>query len=478
MPSAADETSARGARGAAAVGVLARLLLLLLCGSCSREAPTPPLRGLVCPGCSVLLITVDALRADVLPCYGGTDPIAPRICGLAKEGLLFEHAYTAVPMTWFALDALMTGTVTPRPRERALAEDLRDRGYATGSFSDHPLMLGKPVRWGGVHLGEILGRGFKAQAQSGAAGGLDRAPEGDGENTERVDRAAAWLGENRSGPFFLWTHFYEPHAPYDPPDGKLRLVAGGDKACPASGGAVASDGSGRQEATGCAFALYKGEVAEADQRIGELLDLVGRTGLMKKTLIVVTADHGESFEDHGNDGHGLQLYEEAIRVPLIVRTPATALAGPRRVAETVSAAEIANWIRSSIAGEEPTLRTGAVSMTRMKTSSFFSLVEGRAKVIINGNDLQGASFEFYDLEKDPRERRSAPDDPRAEPLRRKLLAWIRENDPRNAESTPESLAIDRMRQRRMEALGYIQPERPAPERWQRDAGLSSSGPRR
>jgi arylsulfatase A-like enzyme len=245
---------------------------------------------------NVLLVTVDSLRADHLGCYGDSRASTPSMDRLATEGVLFERAETSVPITLPAHASLLTGTYpachgvrndgTYRlgPRAETLAEILKRFEYRTGAvISGYPLVS----RFG-------LSQGFDTYD--------DHLPPererqiGFRERTaEEVARAGiAWLEAIGSQRFFLWLHFFDPHAPYAPPSPYAERFS---------------------------RAPYDGEIAFVDTQVGQVLETLRNLGLTDRTLVVLVSDHGEGLGDHGEATHGAFLYESTLRVPMILSLP-------------------------------------------------------------------------------------------------------------------------------------------------------------
>ena len=247
---------------------------------------------------NVVVITIDTLRADRLGCYGFSQAESPRIDDLAREGVVFERVTTAVPLTLPAHASIFTGLLPPRHGVRdnggffleasktTLAERLKEAGYATGGFVGAWVLESK---WG-------LARGFDTYSDKFdlskyrviSLGTVQK--KGD----EVMDGALAWLETVRSQKFFAWVHLYDPHTPYDPPE-PYRSRHPGEP--------------------------YLGEIAYTDHVVGRLLDWLRAGGLLDRTLVVLTADHGESLGEHGEATHGFFIYGSTTQVPLIVRTP-------------------------------------------------------------------------------------------------------------------------------------------------------------
>jgi arylsulfatase A-like enzyme/Flp pilus assembly protein TadD len=246
---------------------------------------------------SVLLITLDTVRADRIGAYGYAAAKTPNLDALARDGVRFDDAVAAAPITGPAHAALFTGKYpgrlgvrdnasTPLPAEaNTLAHVLEQRGFATGGFIG-AFVLDRPY-------------GF-ANGFSQFDSGFTRVDSGHEANAERrgslvVDDAIKWI---QSLPvdrrFFAWTHLYDPHAAYVPPE------------------PFATDFAGRP---------YDGEIAFVDQQIGRLLEALRARNALARTLVVAVADHGESLGDHGEDEHGVFLYESVMRIPWIMSGP-------------------------------------------------------------------------------------------------------------------------------------------------------------
>ncbi len=252
-------------------------------------------------GHNLLLITLDTLRADHLPAYGYDGVETPVIDRLAREGVRFDRATTTVPVTLPAHASILTGTnpFTHGVRNNGafllaesattLAEVLSDSGYATGGF------IGAVVLEAQFGIAQGF-ETFDGLAQYQAASG-DESGERPGEVV--VDRAEEWI-RDQQGPFFAWVHMYDPHDPYTPPE---------------------------PYASRYPDQPYDGEIAYVDAMVGRLLQVLEETGIADRTLVVLTADHGEGLGDHGEQGHSFFIYDSTVRVPLIFWAPSTVPAG-------------------------------------------------------------------------------------------------------------------------------------------------------
>ena len=345
-------------------------LVALLAGGCS-----PP-EG-VSPGCDVVLVVIDTLRADALSCYGNPRPTSPGLDALAAGGVRFDEAWAQAPNTATSHATLFTGlypwahrvaNLTSRdhgtaglpPAFETLAERFAAAGYETAAFTD------------GGPLGEAwnLCQGFER---------LEARYEG---VAAKVDQALAFL-ETRdpARPLFLFLHTYQTHLPYLAPpewadrfdpdyDGILRQAAARVRAQRAEGAEVQPDGQlllADRERFGPRdvehlLALYHGEVAYTDHELGRLWDSLRARGSLDRTLVVVTSDHGEEFGEHGRFGHH-QLHRETQRVPLILRFPggSAALGAGTVVGEPVGLLDLFPTLLEA-AGLEPGPDTGARSL--------------------------------------------------------------------------------------------------------------------
>ncbi len=248
---------------------------------------------------SVILITIDTLRADHVGCYGAQTVKTPTLDALAHQGVVFERAISQVPLTWPSHAVILTGTYpfqngvqdfTGQPlaqQFRSVAQAFRQAGYATGAVVS-AFVLDRS--WG-------LARGFDFYDDAFSAETFAKKDIGlvDRRAGESVAHAIAWLKKTPRRPFFFWLHLYDPHSPYDPPE---------------------------PYRTEYHSHLYDGEIAYADHELGNLMSWLKQNHLYDSSLIVALSDHGESLGEHGEDEHGFFLYNATVHVPLIVKPPA------------------------------------------------------------------------------------------------------------------------------------------------------------
>lgn len=274
----------------------------------------------------MLLVTIDTLRADRVGAYGYSKARTPHLDALAAAGLRATHAYAAAPVTLPSHASMLSGRYPPGHGARhngvamgegvpTLATVLKAAGFATGAFvSAFPL----DRRFG-------LAAGFDVYGDRWARR-PDGRPADERAGQLTVDEALAWRGTTGEARTFLWVHLFEPHAPY------------GDAA------------SGRPLGD-----RYDDEIAEADRQVGRLLDGLGAA--RADTLVVVAADHGEAFGEHGEIGHSLFVYDTTLHVPLILSGP-----GTRRgvLAEPVSLVDIAPTVLAAAGAPVPAPLDGQV----------------------------------------------------------------------------------------------------------------------
>lgn len=263
---------------------------------------------------NIILITLDTTRADRMGFLGSKRGLTPNLDAIARQGIVFERAYSQAPLTPVSHATIFTGTypqfhtVTDFARPLpsllpSLPEILNKSGYATAAFVGSMVLDPKGNMAPGFDRGfdhfEAGYRQKRGKQESRYETMERRAMDVEG-------RATAWLSKNSKRPFFIWIHFYDPHAPYDPPPPYDKKFADS----------------------------YDGEIAYMDAAIGKLVRFLKLRGLYQGALIAAMSDHGESLGDHGEQMHGIFLYEETIHVPLFFKLPGLALAG-RRVPQRV-----------------------------------------------------------------------------------------------------------------------------------------------
>ncbi|NWG13919.1 MAG: sulfatase-like hydrolase/transferase [Acidobacteria bacterium] len=268
---------------------------------------------------NVILITLDTLRADRVGCYGYAGVQTPVLDALAGDGVRFDRAFSPVPLTLPAHCSILTGTYPIyhgvrdnsgfflAPDHLTLAEVLKSSGYRTAAF------VGAFV----VDSKFGLGQGFDHYFDNFDLSRFENISPGYIQRTgdEVVKETIRWLESNRDktgAPFFLWTHLYDPHDPYTPPEPYRTIYKGNP---------------------------YDGEIAFTDANVGTLVSWLRAHGLYNGSLVVVAGDHGESLGEHGESKHGFFIYNATLHVPLIIKFPGGVYAG-RRIAESVSLVDV------------------------------------------------------------------------------------------------------------------------------------------
>jgi choline-sulfatase len=271
-------------------------------GSDSTGRRWPLARGQAA-GSNILLVTLDTVRRDRLGCYGDRDASTPTLDRLAAGGVRFDDAVTSVPLTLPSHATILTGRYPPnhgarangkgllRPEQLTLAETLRDRGFDTAAFVAAFVL---DARFGldqgfTVYDFEVSEEGFRATM-----------PDYNERTADQVtDAALTWFRSRRAAraerPFFAWVHYFDAHQPYASPLERAPAFAGRP---------------------------YDAEIAFIDQQLGRLLDDLDGAGELDRTVVVVAGDHGEALGEHGEETHGMLLYDATMRVPLILSCPA------------------------------------------------------------------------------------------------------------------------------------------------------------
>ncbi|MYJ25995.1 MAG: sulfatase-like hydrolase/transferase [Holophagales bacterium] len=399
---------------------------------------------------NVVLVTIDTLRADRLGCYGYAEIETPQLDRLASEGILFENALTTVPFTLPAHTSIMTGVYPPvhgvrenvgyalDERLPTLAEDLSVGGRRTGGFISAFVLDG---RWG-------IDRGFDRYYDEFKVQDVGMLNMGSVQRsgTETIGQAEAWLDEAAGSPFFLWLHLFEPHDPYEPPE------------------PFASRYPERP---------YDAEVAYTDSLVGRFRGILEDRDLLERTLLVVTADHGEGLGDHGEYFHGYFVYDSTARVPLIVRLPEGRLGG-RRVAAAVSHVDLRPTILAALGVEAPAapLHQGGRSLLPLLLGlddgdrvayieSYYALYHydwAPLRAIHTGSlkFIDAPEPELYSLADDPGETENVVRGTRAEAreLRDRLLGMIRDFD-QSGSGEAARPDLDQETLAQLQALGYL-----------------------
>jgi arylsulfatase A-like enzyme len=345
-------------------------LVLAALTSCARPADPAVRRARP----NVVLVSIDSLRADHVGAYGYPKPTTPTIDRLAAGGLVFDHAFSSTSWTLPAHTALFTGmddithTVTDDSKRLphsipVLPEILRGSGYQTVGFFSGPYL----------DPGFGFGRGFDeyhnctSYARPAAGDVPDaqalRASHRDVTNPILLENIRARIEQGLRQPFFLFIHFWDVHYDYIPPERDWRLFDP-DYTGTFTGQHFERNRRFRPGMDEADFrhvvALYDGEIHYTDDTLGRVLDDLKRHGLLDDTLVVVTADHGDEFLEHGGKGHGHTLFDEVVHIPLIFWQPGRL--APGRDRRLASITDVAPTILDRV-GIEPALKATGVSLS-------------------------------------------------------------------------------------------------------------------
>jgi len=411
--------------------LLAAALLIASCRS--------PESAEVHSGAPVILISIDTLRADRLPMFGYSEGATPALDAFRRDAILFTNAYAHVPLTLPSHVSMLTGLLPQHHKVRnnigylldpnlpTLPRLLKSKGYQSGAAISAYVLRGSTGLQSSFDFYEdgISNRG------SVAIGTLARS----GRTT--ADIARRWIGEHQTKPFFFMLHLFEPHAPYEPEEPfRSRL----------------SD-------------PYDGEIATSDAIVGEFLTELKRTGVYDKAIIVITSDHGEGLNDHGEPEHGIFVYREDIHVPLLLKLPRSRAKG-ETVGNPVGLVDLLPTIAQL---------TGTRLPPRVDGSSLFATTDAeryiyseslyprihlgwselRSLIGSKYHFIQAPKPEFYDVARDPGERRNIVSE------ERRVYAVARKELERYGTAVELPAHIDPEEARKLAALGYLSSAAPA-----------------
>lgn len=461
-------TSAALSRARASWTACACLLLVAL----ACQASDPPARP------SLLLITLDTTRADYVSLLGGPTGATPHLDAFGAEAAVFETAWSESNMTNPSHLSIMTGLPTREhgvssnftampPNLDTLAKALQREGYETAAFvSARPLAA--PFGWAG----------------------FDTIPDVQGEldASEVTDRAVRWLGDGAQEPFFAWVHYWNPHTMYEPPPEDFARFYTGDPT-QGPGPQIASEpffqqatdfgigaqlarwlGAVRDPAWG--RAKYTAELHYTDRQVGRLLAALNSRGLAEDTVIVIAADHGESLGEHGIFYAHVGVYDEVLRVPLMIYAPGQM---PVRSAVPVWTLDIAPTVAELLGApleHEPaglslvSALRGEPDATLLARDRFIhhhgadraiAIRDGRWKMIWplgSGDRVLGSAVELFDIEEDPSEQNdlSAVHPEVLDRLRATIQPWL---DDAARQAAPSRRVTPEIREQ-LEAMGYVE----------------------
>jgi arylsulfatase A-like enzyme/Tfp pilus assembly protein PilF len=387
----------------------------------------------------IIVISVDTLRADHLPAYGYAGVKTPAIDALAADGVVFERAYSHAPQTLPAHASLLSGRLpfetgvrdnvgfTIRESERLLPQMLRERGFTTGGVVS-AYVLRKET---GIARGfDFFDGEMPASSPELSIGQVQR------DGAESVAIAERWLQSIGTSRAFLFLHLYEPHKPYAPPSRFAQYVP------------------------------YDGEIAYTDELVGRVVRYLKSHQLYDRSTIVLLSDHGEGLGDHGEQEHGLFVYDEAIHVPLIIKQESNVGAG-RRVAELVQHVDLVPTILDLVKAPgsagfrgrslKPVLEgTGRLGETSVYSEALYARYHfGWSELTALTDDryryIRAPREELYDLQRDAGERTNiAGERPQARQALRGALDKIAAGAKIQAPGEVPAEARERL-----QALGYV-----------------------
>jgi arylsulfatase A-like enzyme/Flp pilus assembly protein TadD len=433
-----------------------QLLCVVVCVVCLTASA---FAGAVAPP-NIMVITVDTTRADRMGFLGSKRGLTPNLDALARQSVVFTHAYSQVPFTGPSHATIFTGTY-PQFHQVAdfqvpLSKDLpyapailEAHGYHTAAF------VGSIV----LDPSQGLGIGFDRGFDTYDAGFHMPAPDEDHyssagrRGTEVVAHALAWLSKHARGPFFIWVHLYDAHHPYDPPEPfKSRFKS----------------------------APYDGGIAYVDSAVGKLLGQLRARGLYEDLLIAVMSDHGEGLGDHKEEFHGFFLYDATIHVPLVLKLPGERFAG-KRIENHVGLVDVSPTILQTVGIEVPQEMQGESLLGMMKkkpppvASMGFAPASSPHRAVYSETDyglraygwssvrslrtekylfVEAPRRELYDLTSDPKTEHDLATTSRAvaDTLQSELDAFRQKTSKRG--EAPSSFS-DPDAQKKLAALGYM-----------------------
>ena len=387
----------------------------------------------------IVIISVDTLRSDHLPVYGYRQVKTPAIDALAADGVLFERAYSHAPQTLPAHAALLSGRLpfetgvrdnvgfAIKSGERLLPQMLHDRGFATGGIVS-AFVLRKDT---GIAQGfDFFDGEMPPSRVDTSIGQVQR----DGMQSEKI--AETWLDSVGTSRAFLFLHLYEPHKPYAPPE---RFAE---------------------------YQPYDGEIAYVDEIVGTFVKYLKSHQLYDRSTIILLSDHGEGLGDHGEQEHGLFVYDEAIHVPLIIKSEGNVGAG-RRLGDLVQHIDVVptvlDFVKAPIPGQlrgrslkpllEGTgrLKPAAVYSEALYARYHFGWSELTALTDERYRYIKAPREELYDLERDRHERTNlAEERAQAAQAMRGVLDRVASGA---AIQTPSVVSAEA--RERLQALGYV-----------------------
>lgn len=420
---------------------------------------------------NVIVIVLDATSVRHVGCYGYSRKTTPILDQLAAKNLQFQRAYSDAVYTLASTGTLLTGWMPEHhqvlylksklPEENVtLAEVFRAAGYETGTF----------VANGNASGTFGMTQGFRKIREVFR----DRKYTGWGQDV--TNAFLQWLAENYGRKFFVYLHYREPHDPFNPPKEWIQKFAD-----PKYSGPIGRTFEQRikintnaedlvPEDRSRIIDLYDANLAYGDSQVGQILDELRRLGVYDRTVVIATSDHGEAFWEHGYQGHNSQLYEESMRIPLIIKfAPGI---GARKISQTVRTVDLFPTLLDLMSLSHRKMVLDGTSFLPYVVSAHddgrpvfsqttlqrqHAYLDGHHKYIV---DFVGGADELYDLQKDPGEQKNLLGDrPILAAFLRAQLMERRDGFRKAAEGRKiEQAVIDESARENLKALGYLDHE--------------------
>lgn len=434
----------------------------------------------VCEACNVVIVVIDTLRADHLPCYGYSRNTAPNICNFAKEGILFERAYAPAPHTRPSIISLFTSLYVHQhnhfknndylqDQHTTMAEIFSSAGYNTYGFSANPTISSKFNH----------DQGFRDWNETQG-------------NAWKVNKEVFPIIENYKEPFLSYIHYIDPHDPYSPPATAPNFFARGYKENLSHVGHPFNITYFREDPDRLShlIGLYDNEIRYVDFYVGKLFNKLKEQGIYNESIIILMSDHGEMFLEHGLMRHINGVYDELIHIPLIVKIPG--YMENTSVSTPVQLIDILPTLLDSVGipFENPKYRSGFYSRTTIPAiidmfdseveysfsgDSILFMLDKKARPIISENlhfgspnrqqgaiiddykiikNLTDNSFILFNLKRDPNEQNNKYDsDPKAQELSVLLDSILKGTF--KPDFKEKNVELDEETYSKLKALGYI-----------------------
>ena len=442
-----------------------RCLLVLLVVNCALAADAPRVAtrnsAKKSQAPNIILITIDTTRADRMGFLGSKGGLTPNLDALAQSSVVFTRAYAQVPLTTPSHAVLLTGTYpqlnhiedlgSPLSKDLPdLPDILRRRGYHTAAFIGAIILDPKNAMAPGFDRGFDFYDGTFHPRRQGESGY-------DSQERRAVaveSSAVRWLNSHSQGPFFVWLHFFDPHDPYDPPTPFKERYAS---------------------------APYDGEIAYTDSVIGKFLKELRRQNLYEDSMIAIAGDHGEAFGEHGEERHGMLLYDETVHVPLLLKLPGEKFGG-KRINSRVGLVDVAPSLLQASGINPPAAMQGVSTLPLIESTAPATNEKDEERAIYSESTYAHRNFgwselhswrtgkylyvraprrELYDESSDPRAavNLSTSASAVAETLDAQMTSFLE----KTSQQKSGSLTLDPSQVEKLRALGYVASDKASPK---------------